>query len=147
MKEIELPTGAKLGVDAASFAESHRLVKAIMGAMRGGELPSEALGVDTDNLGEALKNPALLTQIVDRVLAVATSDDVEKALMACLGRCTYNGVKITPDLLDEPDVTENIREDYYKVCLEVIKANCAPFFKRTFSGLKTPAQRQAASLQ
>lgn len=147
MDEVILPSGAKLGVGPCPFGDAHRLVKAIMGSLKGADLPAEVAGVDTDDLGAALKSPALLSTLMDRILTVATSDDVERAVMACMERCTYDGEKITRDLFDDPEVTEKIREDYYRICMEVVKANCAPFFRKAFSGLKVPQPTKPSTQQ
>ncbi len=54
-----------------------------------------------------------------------SSKKIEAALWPCIERTTYDGHRITEETF-EP---EKAREDYVAVCMEVGKANIAPFAK------------------
>lgn len=134
-----LPSGAQLNITVAPFADAHALLKAILRSVKGMSLPQNISEVDMSMAGIA-GNPQLFGTVVDKILSVAVSDDVEKALFKCLERTTYDGVKIHPVIFDDPKYTDRIREDYYSICLKVIEANCKPFFKTAFSELLASTQ-------
>lgn len=133
-QEFSLPSGAKLNVTVAPFADASALLKAILRSVKGMALSTETLQME---LGE-LRNPAVFSQILDKILSVAVSDEVEEKLFRCFERSVYDGVKVTKALFDDINLGERAREDYYTICMKVIEVNCSPFFKTAFSGLKTP---------
>lgn len=137
--EFNLPTGAKIQITVAPFADAHALLKAIMRSVKGMDFPQSILDTDM-SLAGAMGNPQLLSKIIDKILSIAVSDEVEQALFKCMERATYNGLKIDRRLFDDPNVTESLREDYYSICFKVIEANCKPFFKKTFSELSALTQ-------
>lgn len=144
MEEIILPSGAKLQITVAPFADSHALLKAILRSVRGAQFSTGIM--DTDMSMEGIKNsPEALSQIIDKVLSIATSDEVDAALRKCFERVIYQGVKLTISIFDDPNFSEDIRVDYYTICMKVIEANCKPFFKETFSGLSALAQKPVKS--
>jgi hypothetical protein len=141
---IELPSGAILKITVAPFADAHGLLKAILKAVKGMQISGDALDTDM-SLDGLRKSPAVLSQLIDKVLSIATSEEVEMMLWKCFERTTYQGVKLVRTLLDDPNLSSGIREDYYTICMKVIEANCKPFFKQTFSGLLASAQTPAAN--
>lgn len=134
MEDINLPSGAKLHITIAPFADAHALLKAILKAVKGTQISAGTLDGDMSMDG-ILRSPELLSQIIDKVLSIATSDEVEACLWKCFERTTYQGIKLYRVLMDDPKFSDGIREDYYTICMKVIEANCKPFFKQTFSGL------------
>lgn len=142
---MTLSSGSELNITVAPFATAHGLLKAILKAVKGMSVSNDILGADM-SLDGIRNSPALFTQIVEKVLAIAVSPEVEACLFECFFRATWNGERITRELFDDPKLGEKAREDYYMICLKVIEANCKPFFKQTFSGLMvstpTPAESQ-----
>lgn len=142
--EITLTSGSKLNITVAPFAQAHALLKAILKAVKGMSVSNDVLGADMSL--EGIRNsPALFTQIVEKVLAIAVSPEVEDRLFECFARATWNGERITRELFDDPKLGDQAREDYYTICLKVIEANCKPFFKQTFSGLMASSPMPAES--
>lgn len=117
LREVQLPSGNILQVDAAPFRESRRLYQAI-----GGEFLHVRLG-GSEDLSDLIKNVLCLG---------ASSLAIEKALEPCLKRCTYNGLKIVEETF-EPVAA---REDYFDICVEVTKENVGPFTKSLFAQFK-----------
>lgn len=117
LKEVQLPSGNVLMVDAAPFKDARRLYQAI-----GGEFLQVNL-FDKDDWSNTVKNV---------LCAGASSLAIEKALEPCLKRCTYNGLKITEETF-EPVAA---REDYFDICVEVTKENVGPFTKSLFAQFK-----------
>lgn len=112
--------GSELLITPASFAEAMALQKAIGRALKGNKL-------DLPESVTADMKPEMLTGIIDAVLGVACSDEVETCLFECAKRSVYGPAKepVTRDFFEKP---EN-RAAYYPIMIEIIKANCGPFFK------------------
>jgi hypothetical protein len=108
-REVSLPSGALLKVNAAPFPEANNLYKAIL---------KEAQERDLNTLNFA-----------KQVYCIAYSSVfVEASLWKCLERCFYNNgvdLKITLSTF-EP---ESARQDYAVVVAEVIRENVEPFFR------------------
>ena len=139
-----LPSGAKLHITVSTFVDSHALVKAIMKSVKGLNLPQNLNDTEMSIAG-AMGNPQLMATIVDKILSVAVSDEVEVALFKCMERATYEEVKITRSIFDDLKLGEQAREDYFSICSKVIEANCKPFFKKTFSALSGLTQAPTES--
>lgn len=117
LREIQLPSGNVLQVDAAPFKDARRLYQAI-----GGEFLRVDL-LDKDDWTNTVKNV---------LCAGASSLAIEKALEPCLKRCVYNGNKITEETFEPVEA----REDYFDICVEVTKENVSPFTKSLFAQFK-----------
>lgn len=131
--ELTLDSGSKLVITVAPFADAHGLLKALLRAIKGTNLA----GLDIPDSIEQLRgNWSILSKFIDRIVSMVTSDEVEEWLFKCFQRVAYNDQKITKALMDDPQMGEQLRRDYYTICYKVIEANCKPFFEQTFSGLK-----------
>lgn len=115
MVEIDCPSGAKLKITPATFADSNALYKAIAREVRTLQMSSDRT-VDV-NL------------IKDAFCILIGSDEIEKSMWKCFSRVTYNGLKVDKDTF-EPD---EAREDYFVVCKEVITVNVSPFLKSLYA--------------
>lgn len=119
-REVKLPSGAVLKVQAAPFAEAKTLFQAIMAEARG-----VSIGEQQD-MGNLLKT-VLMTAFC--------SPAIELALAICLARCVYNkGRPGAGDLKIDKDTFEDheAREDYVLVCMEVAEENISPFLKSLY---------------
>jgi hypothetical protein len=138
MQGFILNTGAKLEVTESSFADAYALEKALLSAIK-----------DT-NLAGMQFNKSIFDMDVDvllkAVLTMATSDHVERCLFKCFERATYDKVRITPELFDDPKIGSQIREDFYEIALKVAEVNCRPFFKKLPSTLKVFLSTLSGSL-
>lgn len=118
MKEIALPSGAKLGIGDTPFATSKNLCQVVLEELKIVKINS------TDDISNLVK---------DAFCTAFSSPKIEIALKPCLERCTYNGVKIT-EATWEPITA---RADYLKVCAEVGKHNVDPFLSGLYADYKT----------
>lgn len=123
-QDFTLPSGAKFHVSVVPFQDAKALTKALMKSAAGIPLAQNPLEMD-------------VTVLKDALIAAATSDDVETAIFRCLERCTYEDVKVTPDLFNDVKLGEGSRKDYFTMCGKVVEVNCAPFFDQTLSTLRT----------
>lgn len=109
MKEIPLPSGAKLSIGDIAFAEAKGLYQSILKEIK-------SVNFDVNNYPSMLR---------DFVCLGFSSKEVEAALNVCMSRCLYNGLKIDSNTF-EPSAA---REDYTKVCIEVMENAIRPFMK------------------
>jgi hypothetical protein len=128
MQGFTLDSGAKLEVTESSFAEAYALEKALISAVKetnltGLKITKDIFDMDIDVMARS-------------VLVMATSTEVEQCMFKCFERATYDGLRITRGLFDDPKIGPKIREDFYEICLKVAEVNCRPFLKRVFSVLK-----------
>lgn len=131
-KEIELQSGAKLNITTAPFSDANALLKALVKSAHGIKLAENPWETDLSGMKDALLN-------------AVTSDEAEAALFRCFQRVSYDGQKITRDLLDDPKMGDKLRQDYYLVCWHVIDVNCRPFLGQAFSLLRERQKTQAAA--
>lgn len=117
-KESVMPSGAVLKIQPAPFAEAKALWQAIL----------KELKTINVSFGD---NAALMLK--DIFCAGFSSPYVELCLKPCLQRCTLDGLKIDDDTF-EPELR---RQDYVKVCAEVVRENVLPFVKALFAEFKT----------
>lgn len=113
MKEVSLPSGAVLKILTIPFAEAKALYQSVLE-----ELRSVKMEKDGD----------MINLIKEMGYIGFASKKVEVALTICLGRCTYNDLKIDAGTF-EPEVA---RQDYSMVCREVIENAISPFSKNLF---------------
>lgn len=115
LREITLPSGRKMEVVPAPFAEAKRLYQAFASEMKKVDLKSmEAMDVNS------LKNA---------ICAMVESSAMEAALWPCVIRCTYQGQKITAQTFEPLEAREDFMDIYYEVAQE----NIAPFLKGLFA--------------
>jgi len=112
---VKLPSGAELVITLAPFADSKTLYQAVLEEMKDLKLDPEA-EIDVN--------------LFKQFFCVGfSSKKIEAALWECFKRVTYNGLKVSKDTF-EP---EEARDDYFMVCIEVAKANIAPFVKSLYA--------------
>lgn len=114
LKEINLPSGAKLKITLSSFAVSKALYQAILEEMKAIRIAGQ------DDVAQAIK---------DIFCTSFSSKKVEACLLECMKKVTYNDLKVD-DSTFEP---EEARQDYMTVCMEVAKENVLPFTKNLFA--------------
>ena len=119
-RNVQLPSGVELTVNAAPFKDAKNLFQAII---------KEWKDFDPQKLGSP-------SGMVGLFMTAFSSDEVEAAIWPCLNRCLYAGEKIVQATF-EP---ESARPDFIPACLEVVAENITPFTKSLFSGFETPSQ-------
>lgn len=113
MENFELPSGAVLTITDTPFEVSLALKEAVVE-----ELKNVPFTASTD-VTDAIKNLYCIS---------FSSPRIKKALGECLKRHLYNGMKIDAQTFQKIEA----RQDYETVCLEVTKAELAPFGKSGF---------------
>ena len=63
--------------------------------------------------------------IKNTLFGLIASEKIDAALAPCLAKSLLDGVKITPDMLED----ESVREDYLEICMKVAEVNVLPFVK------------------
>lgn len=114
LKEVILPSGAKLKITPSPFAVAKNLYQAILKEFKNINLDSK-----TD----------LATLYKDLFCIGFSSPDIEKCLGECFKRCTYNDLKIDDNTFEPL----SSRDDYMNVCIEVAKENVLPFGKSLYA--------------
>lgn len=115
---LTLKSGRSVELQMASFAVAMKLFKTIAN-----ELKQVDVQLGSFNL-ETIKGTDV-NAIKNAVFQLLGSDNVERAVRECMGRCLYQGNKIVADTFEPEDA----RQDYLPVAWEVVKYNLAPFFK------------------
>lgn len=133
----------KLEITPAPFADALELKRSIGEALNKKKLEISGLNVDLDKLVETEVTGDLLGSLLQPVLSLVNSREVERDLMLCAKRALYDKNKIDADFF-EPVET---RELYFPIMLEIAKVNIGPFFAGLFSGLKEAKKKAAGFLK
>ncbi len=131
-RDITLESGAKLHITRAPFVDAMALQNALIKSNKGVPLPNNPLNMEIGDLKDA-------------VISAAASEDVREQLDKCMGRCTYNNMRISPELFDDPKMGDTARQDYYLIVWRVIEVNCGPFFFHLFSKWKDLLAKRSAN--
>lgn len=110
--KIQLESGAELTASIASFPEGNRLYKTVAREMQTADLQNGT--------------------VQQLSLRFMTSEEIEQALWPCMARATWKGIKVLPDLFENPEA----RSDFLKIKEEVMIYNLLPFSKGLGSLLK-----------
>lgn len=135
MSEFEAPSGAAVVVNEGGWDEAVALRVAIAGELANANLGDFKLTLDADAELD-------LAKLVQLALKVDASPAVADALFKCLGRCTYNGQRITKATF-EPRAA---RGDYYPIAIACLKENIGPFFEPLLSKLSPVMERMQATI-
>jgi hypothetical protein len=111
--KVALPSGAELEIRLSEFAVAWDLLQTLI-AQTGDDKLS--------------------------YMKIIANKEVEKKVIACLGVCQYNKLKISD--VKETFEKEEARQDYITVLFEVAKENILPFTKALIS--KSPAPSESA---
>lgn len=111
---MKLGSGAELKVNPAPFTEAKALLQAFL---------EEAKAVE-------IKGQSEMANVLKNVFCAAfSSPKLEAALWTCMGRSTYNSLKIVPEIFEEMKA----REDYMEICYLVAEENLKPFTKSLYA--------------
>lgn len=118
--------GTEVRINSATTKEVLRLKREVMRHLKNKGIINE---VGAGNL-----TSINLSDVLDLLIDIDTSEDFEKAIFDCLNSCIYDlqgkKIKITEQLFD--DIPE-AREEYYEIMLKCAEINLRPFFKSLFS--------------
>lgn len=112
--EVSLPSGSKLVIQIAPFAEAKALYQALLR-----ELRATPVNVETQ----------MISFYKDIFAGGFSSPHVEACLWKCFERCTIDGLKIDKDTFEPIER----RDDYIQVCMAVGRANVFPFVKSLYA--------------
>ena len=123
MIKFKAPSGANVEIAIVEIGISWRLNKVVMAALGAGgfskifnAIPKEK-NIDVMQVLEA-------SPIIDALISVLTSEDVEEYVWQVLERCLYNGQKITRETFDP----EKNRGDFIIVASRALWENVRPFW-------------------
>jgi hypothetical protein len=141
-KRFGLPSGAALVVTVAPFRDAWALTKAALRSLKGGSpIASEALSKDFKSMGAAA---AAVPGVLDRLISLATSEEVEALAFECAKSVLYippgsvpsfPGIRVDRDLFDDPVHGEAARGDLAMILMRIMEVNCKPFLARALSAL------------
>lgn len=139
-----LPSGAVLHLGRPPFAAASRLRNALARAAGSKPLTPEEMKL---GLADLKMDPSAGGALLQRLLQVVASEDVEAALFACLVQATYEPagatglrLKINHDLLDHAAFGDGARSDLYPIFWKAGEAAIKPF-------LGAPVSTYLASLK
>lgn len=115
MRVVDLPSGAKLEITMAPFAQAKVLYMALME-----ECKSLKIDASTELDVNFWK---------DLMCIGLSSKKIDAAIEECMRRCLYNGLKIDKDSFE----SEDARQDYLVAVFEVASENVKPFTKSLFA--------------
>lgn len=120
MKEIDLPSGAKLKIGDSPFEDSKALYQAVL---------DEAKAIKIDmNSAENMSNV-----YKDLFLIGFSSKKIEAALWKCFEKCIYEDGRGSLKIDKDTFQPKTSREDYVAVCMGVAKENIDPFVKGLYA--------------
>lgn len=152
-REFSLSSGAVLLVSMAPFQDAKRLHNEVLRALRGtgaGELDLTALK-DAFSGGKFKDGGDAVNMVVDRVMTLAASEEVQAAVFKCAERAVYkadgtdqSSLKVTPALFDHGQFGERARGDFYQISMKVLEVNLGPFLAAIFSSFGARAGKAVA---
>jgi hypothetical protein len=77
------------------------------------------------------------------LMELDTDEDCHKAIMACLGNCRYEDKPVIEEQLFED---KELRDNYYKIIMEVFEENLRPFLLSLASLLLGESEEQAKKM-
>lgn len=140
-KKFVLPSGATLAVTMAPFADALRLTKSVLKSVQGIDFTGADMAKDFSSVYQAA---VMIPALLNKMIALTTSDDVEAATFQCAKRALYipagsldgfPGIPVNRELFDEPVHGAAAREDYAQILWGIAEVNCKPFLAKALSGL------------
>lgn len=136
MKEFKSTKGKRVVINPAPFKVVKRLRKTFAN-----ELLKVNIDIGNAQSLEELKNVysenKLLNILKNVLLGLEVSEEFEDVIFECLQECTYDNITITSDLFDDKP---ELRQDYDRIVLEVVKENLNPFIKGVVGMFSTTTQ-------
>lgn len=142
----ELPSGATLHLGRIPFKACGELRNALARAAAAQPFTPDELKAGFAKLKE---DPSAGGALLQRVLGVVASVEVEACLFACLQSASYQPkgsnarVKVTRELFDQEPFADEARADYYPICSRVAEVALKPFLGALASMFKEYLKRVA----
>lgn len=118
MKEIKLPSGATLKISHVDFEDAWDLYQAICEEMKSTQFSSEV---------------EMSTLVKDIVLTSFSSQKICGKVIKCFKRCTYDNGKGDLKIDNQTFESEEARQDYVMVLVEVCEYAIVPFIKHLYA--------------
>ena len=133
-QEFDLPSGAKLYISVASFAQIKALHDAVCTELRGKGVGSlDIVSIQKTMAGSSDQG---LNVLADKFMGLAASKDVEMTVFSCAEKAVYrpdgtesSSVGVTRGLFDDPRTRDQARKDYYGIMINVAQVNLRPFIE------------------
>lgn len=135
--------GKELKITESSFSEAMALEKAIASSLKNRNINLDGISSDIIKVKDGKldkssfdlsKASGIISTIIQSVLTIACSDEIEICLFKCAERAVFGGEKVNRDFFEKP---EN-RQYYYPIMSKVVAVNVGPFFKSVGLLFKTP---------
>jgi hypothetical protein len=121
--DVTLPSGARLIITPSDFVLASKMNKIVAKLLKGNGFSMDIAGMD-------------MSVLKDAILDLVASQELEDCVFECLQRSSYEGQKVTKNMLNDPKLDAKARGDFYFIVWHAIEANCGPFFGPVFSWLK-----------
>ena len=115
MKEVVMPSGAKLQIEPAPFVKARDLFQAVL---------DEGKNLKID-FGMEMSNPSFKKDVFCTALS---SKKIEEHVWRCMEKVTYNSLRVTMETFEPLEA----RGDYFAACFEVAQENVLPFLKSLY---------------
>jgi len=146
--EIKLKSGAKLVITESAFDDAIALNDAVINALGDIEITKEIAETEFDVENPLLsltKATGILNLVTNKIKTLASDVVVRMCIFKCAERSTYDNVRVTRDLFDDPKIGAAARKDFYAICAQIIEVNCRPFLESLLSLLKVRSQTNAGT--
>lgn len=114
MRDVIMPSGAVLRVNAAPFKDSKLLWQEVLAEFKGVPFNSEI------QISEIIK---------DLACTIFASKKIELALWNCAKRSLYNDAHVQEEIFEDAKA----RDDFMAVCTELLMENISPFLKGLYA--------------
>lgn len=124
-KEFTTLSGKKLIVNIANFEQSYKLIQALMRCAKRQEIDLNSESFRKFDISKLNNNPALISLGVKLFLDGLTDTVVTSVFWEMAQRCSWDGLKITPELFNNQ---LEARQDFFQVEFTILRENVLPFF-------------------
>ena len=129
MEDKTLPSGAILKLNDVPWPAAYKLYMSVVRELEVVRVEFGATSLNLQDLQKTQVDDKAINTLKNLMCRLMGSDTVQAALWECMGRCLYNGQKIT-DRTFEPVAA---RGDFLVVEKEVLWHSLLPFLKDLFS--------------
>lgn len=146
-KAFTMPSGAVLHMGRPLYADAGRLRNAL--ARAAGAMPLSADEMKT-GMQQLKDNPSAGGALLQRIMGVVASEEVEGAIFDCLRVASYQPqgsnarIKMNRELLDDEQFGDAARQDLYPIFYRVVEVAVLPFLGALVS-MYTAYLKKAAS--
>lgn len=117
---IMLKSGSTLELNIAPYSMGWKLTQVFANELK-------SVGIDLSSIanGDGVDANEAFGMLKDLFLQMLGSPALEQSIFECMGRCLYNGEKITRSTFEDVSA----RRDFIPCAVEVAKFNLAPFMQ------------------